>query len=153
MTEHETEHSGAVAIGPTEQQVETALITWFSNEVAWDKGMAPWSAEKFRAEMRATLAAALAAEPIRQEPVERIKAMLAVDMDAPLNAIDRLRCHAANTENVRFEADDAEEILEYLEELTASPPRQEPVDPTPVSRAGGIPVDKQNSGDSHGPDR
>lgn len=43
----------------TEQQVETALITWFRNEISWDKGMAPWTADQFRVEMRATLEAAL----------------------------------------------------------------------------------------------
>lgn len=47
----------------TDEMIETALITWFKNEVSWDKGMAPWSADQFRVEMRATLEAALSASP------------------------------------------------------------------------------------------
>ncbi len=47
----------------TDAQVETALTTWFKGEISWDKGMAPWSADQFRREMRATLEAALAAAP------------------------------------------------------------------------------------------
>jgi hypothetical protein len=47
----------------TDAQVETALTTWFKGEISWDKGMAPWSADQFRTEMRATLEAALAAAP------------------------------------------------------------------------------------------
>lgn len=47
----------------TDAQVETALTTWFKGEISWDKGMAPWSADQFRSEMRATLEAALAAAP------------------------------------------------------------------------------------------
>jgi hypothetical protein len=46
----------------TDAQVEAALITWFKNEISWDKGMAPWSADQFRTEMRTTLEAALATD-------------------------------------------------------------------------------------------
>ncbi|WP_141105039.1 hypothetical protein [Rhizobium sp. R339] len=46
-----------------------------------------------------------------------IREALSVNMDAALTAIDRLRCHATGNSDVRFEASDAEEVLDHLEVL------------------------------------
>ncbi|WJR67000.1 hypothetical protein QTA58_22890 [Neorhizobium sp. CSC1952] len=112
----------------TDEQVETALRKWFKDEVTWDKGMAPWTADQFRVEMRATLEAALTL-PSAGEPFQaRVQPWMMACFGAEISG-DKLERGDRLLEEV-FEllqsGDYPRERIRALEEYTYSRPKGEP---------------------------
>lgn len=68
----------------TDEMTEAALVKWFKSETTWYAGMAPWSADQFRAEMKATLEAALPFLPIAVEGKEGWRPITSAPMDGKI---------------------------------------------------------------------
>jgi len=132
MTEHETEHSGAVAIGETEAIAQA--VGWETDaEREMELRVFHWNREWPEEDTRKLIndlwcQYVLAAEPIRHEPVAEWKL---VPIEPTQEMIDAGRMARWNIQGGYGGPGPWEAMLA----AAPSPPRQEPVDPTPVSNS------------------